>query len=363
MQLQSKKYEVVCITEAWFTNSTPSSIFENMGYNVYRLDRENRVGGGVCAFVTINLRTTAVTLDVSSEIVVFKISNISFAVVYRTPSMNLGEFRVFLQDLDKVCLSSDKLILVGDFNVRNIDWIRKVAVTPQAVSLLEASFAHNLNQIISVPTHRLDGILDLVFSRNVNILDSVVSESTIPSDHFCITFSFDVHQVQLLSDKLLIRDFVHADFDAINRYLAGVAFRDLFAGRNVDEMSSVLENSIATAVDLFVPLVTAKNFKLTHKWTKETVDLHSLYELSLKKYHRRKSESNRNRKNRLRCEFRRRARRDERLFEERILNSDKGRFFKLFKKCTKSCIEVAELQLNGVRATSDLEKAEMLNWY
>ena len=65
-------YEIICnnsyncifITETWLNDNLPNSLLdpENM-FNVYRDDRIDRIGGGVCCLIAKNFRVAQMAID------------------------------------------------------------------------------------------------------------------------------------------------------------------------------------------------------------------------------------------------------------------------------------------------------------
>lgn len=56
VELITLKPDIVLITETWFTEKTPPSLYNISNYNLYRKDRLKRKGGGVAAYVNANFK-------------------------------------------------------------------------------------------------------------------------------------------------------------------------------------------------------------------------------------------------------------------------------------------------------------------
>ena len=50
----ANKFDVFTISVTWLDNSVTNLEIEVPGYDLYRVDRENKNGGGVCAYVFKN---------------------------------------------------------------------------------------------------------------------------------------------------------------------------------------------------------------------------------------------------------------------------------------------------------------------
>lgn len=53
----SNKFDVFTISESWLDASVSDLEIEVPGYNIYRVDRSNKTGGGICAYVLNTYRT------------------------------------------------------------------------------------------------------------------------------------------------------------------------------------------------------------------------------------------------------------------------------------------------------------------
>ena len=49
--LDNTDFDAVSISESWLRSNTPKDRFEINGYNIFRNDRKNKRGGGVCLYV------------------------------------------------------------------------------------------------------------------------------------------------------------------------------------------------------------------------------------------------------------------------------------------------------------------------
>ena len=99
----SNKFAVFTISESWLDTTVSDLEIEIPGYNVYRVDRGNKAGGGVCAYVASNYRTELLT-DISNistngfhqlwlKIQVRNVKSIIICTVYRPPDTTLTCWR------------------------------------------------------------------------------------------------------------------------------------------------------------------------------------------------------------------------------------------------------------------------------
>ena len=125
-------------TEIWFNNEVTDSMFDQHGrYQIFRCDRPDRVGGGVCAMIEKGIKCTRLTLSdtdqsllLSSkcELICLDVfisdSKCRIILTYRPPNIpDSTQAAIALCDLlynlSKTNVTS---IILGDFNLPLIDW-------------------------------------------------------------------------------------------------------------------------------------------------------------------------------------------------------------------------------------------------
>ena len=123
----ASKFDVFTVSETWLDNSVTDLEIEVPGYDLYRVDRENKKGGGVCAYVLRNYK-----IEVLSEIsfispsglhqlwlkIQFRnLKSIVVCTVYRPPDASLS---CFDSNLTTSYMSASMLAfpiyIVGDLN-------------------------------------------------------------------------------------------------------------------------------------------------------------------------------------------------------------------------------------------------------
>ena len=86
--------------------------------------------------------------------------------------------------------SSDKLIVLGDFNFPDIDWNTLSGNSPVSNQFCDLIFRTGLSQLINVPTHNHGNILGLLltnFDDNISHFLNY-SDPLLQSDHYDIKF-------------------------------------------------------------------------------------------------------------------------------------------------------------------------------
>ena len=54
--MREKDYDVLAVSESWFNSTVSNAEIEMVGYKVMRLDRLDKIGGGVCMYTRAALR-------------------------------------------------------------------------------------------------------------------------------------------------------------------------------------------------------------------------------------------------------------------------------------------------------------------
>jgi hypothetical protein len=124
-----------------------------------------------------------------AEIILKHNKKITLVVFYRPPNSDLYPLEELQRILGEV--STSELIVVGDFNITEIDWSNASTSTISALPNLLLDIVHDnfLSQMIFEPT-RDRNILDLVLTTSTDyVQDASVGDPF--SDHNLITFKID----------------------------------------------------------------------------------------------------------------------------------------------------------------------------
>lgn len=133
--------DVIGVTETWLNDGHYDSELSNGRYNVFRSDRPYELtnttrGGGCALLVKSNILATRI-FEFESHInfiedlwlqIQTPDGYLYISLVYITSMSNNTPITIeYLKHLDEIVLklnSNDKVIIFGDFNIREIDWIR-----------------------------------------------------------------------------------------------------------------------------------------------------------------------------------------------------------------------------------------------
>ena len=127
----SKSFDIIAVTETWLSNSTFSNEILPLGYQVYRRDRPH-TGGGVLIAVSSSFPSSLALSAPDIELIVIKLdlfTPVLLCCVYLPPNPTEPVIATFFSYISSFS-HSGPLIIVGDFNLPDIDWSSLTASTP-----------------------------------------------------------------------------------------------------------------------------------------------------------------------------------------------------------------------------------------
>ena len=207
-------FDVVCLSETWLSDSLIDQEILPSNYNIYCNDRPS-CGGGVLIATKDNIPVTAVTPYLSSshafEILSIKLNlrkPIILTCVYIPPGSNdLPAMSILVSTLIQVIQSdpSSDTIVVGDFNLPDIQWDTLSASSTVSKAFCDFVFYNTLIQLVDQPTHTRGNILDLIHTSSTECIanltiDTVSNWST--TDHYGITLRYYHNQLSTAAPLL-----------------------------------------------------------------------------------------------------------------------------------------------------------------
>ena len=258
---------VVAITETWLSDDIPDSIFCPKGYYVFRKDRKS-IGGGVALLIRNDICAASVplrsALDIDMELTCadITINGLTYRTVvyYRPPHYSNEDFAYFrssLQCLQELSESMSPTILLGDFNLPDMDWSYYTAPNNDFYNLFVEFINENaFHQFTQTPT-RLENILDLVLTN----CHSVISDLQVlcpfsSSDHNVVQFNVNLptHTCDPVID-MFYYDFPSANFDMIDCYLANIYWAHEFSFVfSANDYWDLFLMHLYHAIELYVPV-------------------------------------------------------------------------------------------------------------
>lgn len=255
---------VVFLSETWMEadKNDITALFKSYGFTLLhnrRKGREKEIGGGVgvvvkstmihkhlkCkSFTSFEVTMISLKLTNSTKIILVTI----YRLQYIPAATFLKEFTEFLEILS---VMPEDFVLSGDFNFHmdSNDYYAEL------LRNLWSSF--NLVQHVHVPTHKLNHTLDLVLTRKESSkISKLIAEDVQLSDHFMISFNYDVEVVQRVERVITYRNFQSVDVDKFSLELKN-KLENRMKG-NFGERVNIYNNIVREMVDIYSPTQSKK---------------------------------------------------------------------------------------------------------
>ena len=284
--LIEKKPDVVCITETKLREEIQIS-FKEQGYNVWRRDRKGKAGGGVLIIVPDNIYIEEVQYgEDTAEIVSITIRTnererrriILTYVPPRTNTWGLDKHKEMqkevLTSLDTMLSKDKKILLLGDFNCKNINW-EEMEICENAgqwgEDLLQMAMVNTLDQWVNEYT-RLRGeeeptMLDLIFTKKPEPRPVITHLSPMgKSDHVILEIEMENWKEKECKEEHKKGRLNHAksNFDGLNGFFNSIDWKASRTNKRVQEKYDFFLKKYHEGVHKYVPLYKVRESK--HAW-------------------------------------------------------------------------------------------------
>lgn len=192
--LQNENVDIMLVGETWFK---PNINFKIPNYTTYRTDRTTQPHGGTAILIKKHIPHIyyqSRTCQIENTIIEINTRDgpTKLIAAYCTPNKNITR-----QDLEKLFLPNEKILLLGDLNAKNKDWGCN-ATNRSGQDLLEFYLNKNVHlHIPDKPTHfHTQGrpeILDIGISQNINTDLGLNVLQDLTSDHNPIEVVLQIH--------------------------------------------------------------------------------------------------------------------------------------------------------------------------
>lgn len=266
--VENSSVDVICVSETWLKETTPNSIINLNGYQIFRADRTTR-GGGVAIYIKNNIKCKFISSSSnnpsnSNQVEYIFIELTSFGkklllgCVYR-PHRNIPT-DTFLSYLEELSLSYADAVIAGDFN---------------SDLLTETTFMDDLLSFgikpinCSVPTHFTSSsntLLDLFLvcdSSKVLLYDQLSAACFSKHDLIFTTYDFNLNY---FNRTCTYRDFKHINYQLLDQYFSNINWSTVYYMPSVNDQLYFFENNISNLYDMFVPVKTKLLKQNTRPW-------------------------------------------------------------------------------------------------
>ena len=295
--------------------------------------------------------------------------------IYRSPSSTSVNNNQLLDLISKASnYSKNKLIIVGDFNYRDIDW--DTLTCPHnsehpASKFLKTVQDCYLFQYVNAPTrygkNQTPSRLDLVFANRPDFVNSIDIDMNIgKSDHITINISLDLslNQNQQPTHSL---NYYKGDYLSMKANLCKIDWQKLFNGKNTEQCWTDFKSILLENVDKHIPKSKPNtSFKNPPLWMNHTAkQAIKAKKKTWRKYNSHQTLWSAKKYYEARNLCANQIRDIKKTFEKKIVNEAKTNpksFWKYVKSQTKYNESIPKLKNDkGAFVETDIDKAEVLN--
>ena len=263
----SNKIVIFTISESWLDSSVSDAEVEFPGYILHRLDRVNKHGKGVCAFVRQEYRAERLS-DISYisesglhqlllKIQVRNFKSFLVCTAYGPPNTHLDCFDSDFSNTLVSALSMNlPVFILGDLNCNLLS-----LQDPPAQTLVSFCSSFNLSQVISHPTRiteSTESLIDVALVSNANLVkEAKVSPSSI-SDHELILVVLNMKKSRPKPIYILTRSYKNYKPEVFTRDLSEVPWNKIETFEDVDDCLYAFHQLFEQIVDRHAPVKKVK---------------------------------------------------------------------------------------------------------
>jgi len=275
--LTNESPDILCITESWLLPACPNSlVVADCNYTVFRRDRVDATGGGVCILLNnntvigteINIPAIYSHLELVAVDICTSLTKVKLFVCYRAPSSEcdppaMSYIKDMCSCLKQLSKAGCTTLICGDFNFPKIDWQNDTnKLLGETCSGIFCNFFHEncLHQFVNdatrlAPNSTTSSLLDLIMCNDINfVYDIHVGAPFSKSDHCVVSCKIVLESNFYNIDGILQYDFNHADWPNISNYLINYDFDALFMGcSDVASTFSCFYQVIYDCISMYVP--------------------------------------------------------------------------------------------------------------
>ena len=299
--LSTSKMDVIMVSESWLNLHIPSSFVSIPGFLLYRNDRKDRVGGGVCVFVKENLHAKSVFSSslCPIEFVCIEIKNESekclLVTVYCPPCKFKDEnIKEFEETLIRLSRSYTKILIGGDFNVNYLEKNASVSLFQYICDKI-GLVVINQQWPTCFQSVRNPSLIDMFLTNSIDDVlgnDQLRLTSDFIHDLIFCSFSFNFRSNSVKT--LRFRSINQTDLLSLHQNISRYGLFEIYNASDIDSKVSLLTQITAELYDEYVPVVTKVLKPQSCPWFNPQIKkLIKERERFFKKYKRNRTEYNR----------------------------------------------------------------------
>jgi hypothetical protein len=297
--------------------------------------------------------------------------------IYRSPNSDTTNNEKLMAGLKKICESKQytHLLICGDFNLPDIDWkteTAKTSVNHVAFKFAECVKDCFLTQHVQDPTHQRGNqkanLLDLIMTNEEGMVSNLVHGAPIgASHHHSLSFEFNCYTRQGGKGAKTFR-YNRGNYEDLRKMMSDVEWKEILEEKSCTEAWEVFHNRMLEGMTKCIPKGWNKSKKpgrtlwMNEKAMAKVKKKSEAY----KRYLETKEGEDYNRYARARNQARWACRKSKRDFEVRIAHESKKNpkaFYNYANSKMKVKAGIADLDTGTSKATTDKQKAEVLNTF
>ena len=157
--------------------------------------------------------------------------------------------------------ATEEVILLGNFNVPDINWATLSGSSDLSSKLCDLIFQHNYVQKADHPTHIHGNILVLIITSSedtvsgINITQEFNQE--IKLDHYLISLKLQATSLSPTTSKypVYIFDYHKGDYESLNDLLYNTDFSTCYQSSDVEFIWLYIKSTICNAMRQFIPFI------------------------------------------------------------------------------------------------------------
>ena len=255
----SSSLHIIALSETWLSDKIYSKEILPSGYTIYRSDRHTR-GGGVLLGVSSSLSSHLLISHSTIDLVVVQLLTsppITLCCIYIPPSCSPDYFSSCLSALTDIITHHENVIILGDFNLPDINWPCLTSHSLSSDALCELIFEHNLTQLILKSTHSKGNILDLLITNidhHISNLLITPCSKQLYSDHLFIFFDLLVNHYPPHRTTSYFLDYSKGDYLAFNDYLLELDY-SFCTTMDINSAWNLLKSILSVGCSRYIPKV------------------------------------------------------------------------------------------------------------
>lgn len=251
--------DIIVVVETWLTSEILDSEISIEGYNIVRSSSLNEIRSGICFYVRINPNIFYESCDILDnfdfrESLWIWVTNFNdgkkylFGAIYRksrhiNPLIDTNENNSQLINLlsQAVTLANHNLMILGDFNLKHIDWSTSYINSHDNYSQV---FLDHINYLC-LKQHVMDftrfrgsdqpSCLDLIFTPNTHdISDLQILPPLGMGDHCCLVFNYNMNVAPKPTRRIDSFNFNQADWSSLNSYFLNSDWSIIYTSNNIE---------------------------------------------------------------------------------------------------------------------------------